>query len=189
MYLGALHAYENVGNPDRLAQTAQSVRELMEKLPRRLGAERPSRGGGLTEQVRGLQTTWERYKRQTTKATNELLDEKVDRSLLLVLLKVEEVIEWTERHAPGRQAEARAVLREIDISGMDLPGHLIDQNVAEWLRLRGFFDDTAHHRASVTAEQVAHELQALERFLWDRLIPATTDDLREIDAILGGRGA
>ena len=33
-YLGALYALENPHNPDRISQAAQSLRELVEKLPR-----------------------------------------------------------------------------------------------------------------------------------------------------------
>lgn len=33
-YLGALHALDNQHNPDRISQVAQSLRELLEKLPR-----------------------------------------------------------------------------------------------------------------------------------------------------------
>ena len=33
-YLGALYALENPYNPDRISQAAQSLRELLEKLPR-----------------------------------------------------------------------------------------------------------------------------------------------------------
>jgi hypothetical protein len=189
MYLGALYASSNMANPDSLAQAAQSARELMEKLPRRLGAEQPSRGGGLTSQVRGLQTVWERYRRQARKPPTELLGEQIDQPLVNVLRQVEVVISWTERHAPGRRAEARTVIREIDISGVDLPDHLLEQNVREWIRLSNFFNDVAHHRGSTTPETVDQELRALERFLWDRLIPETTEDLQAIDEIIGEQGA
>lgn len=33
-YLGAIYAVKNVYNPDRFSQAAQSLRELLEKLPR-----------------------------------------------------------------------------------------------------------------------------------------------------------
>ena len=33
-YLGALYALDNDYNPDRISQSAQSLRELIEKLPR-----------------------------------------------------------------------------------------------------------------------------------------------------------
>jgi len=33
-YLGAIYAAKNIYNPDRFAQAAQSLRELLEKLPR-----------------------------------------------------------------------------------------------------------------------------------------------------------
>jgi hypothetical protein len=188
MYLGALHAFASNANPDHLAQCAQSARELMEKLPRRVGAEQPSRGS-LTEQVRELQTVWGRYRAQTDKPVRELLEEKIDRPLLLVLVKVEELIAWTERSAPGRRTEARIAIREIDISGIDLPDHLLEQNVTEWLRLREFFDKTAHHRGNVSAEDVERELQALESFLSDRLVPEATDDLQTIDRIVRGGSA
>lgn len=188
MYLGALHAFATTTNPDRIAQTAQSARELMEKLPRRLGTEQ-ARRGNLKQQAQDLQTVWERYRGQVDTPTSELLGKTIDRPLLPVLLKVEEVVGWLERFAPGRKAEARVALREIDISGVDLPEHLIEENVNEWLRLRGFFDSAAHHGRTVSDADMERELAVLERFLSDRLIPETTEDLEAIDRILGGGDA
>ena len=43
-YLGTLYAVNNPYNPDRFSQAAQSLRELLEKLPRAVGGKQSARG-------------------------------------------------------------------------------------------------------------------------------------------------
>ena len=45
-YLGALHAFANQSNPDRIAQAAHSLRELLAKIPRIFATEQFSVTGG-----------------------------------------------------------------------------------------------------------------------------------------------
>ncbi len=51
-YLGALHALANRSNPDRIAQAAHSLRELLEKIPRILATEQFSVTGGELRDLR-----------------------------------------------------------------------------------------------------------------------------------------
>ena len=46
-YLGALYAVNNPYNPDRFSQAAQSLRELLEKLPRAVGESNMPAGSRL----------------------------------------------------------------------------------------------------------------------------------------------
>lgn len=55
MYLGALQVIVDKSNPDRLPQSAQSLRELMEKLPIYLNVPTTAHPGELGQKVAVLQ--------------------------------------------------------------------------------------------------------------------------------------
>src|SRR4051794_24588394 len=57
MYLGALTTISS-NNPDRLAQAAHSLRELIEKLPMYIGM--PFRSANLGEKVQNLTQQWKK---------------------------------------------------------------------------------------------------------------------------------
>ena len=51
-YLGALYALAHQSNPDRIAQAAHSLRELLEKIPRIFETEQISVTGGALKNLR-----------------------------------------------------------------------------------------------------------------------------------------
>ena len=64
-YLGALFALQNKYNPDRISQAAQSLRELLEKLPRVVRESDVVRSHNFAGMRRGIYNRWikdkERY--------------------------------------------------------------------------------------------------------------------------------
>src|SRR5438309_1197073 len=66
MYQGVLAALHNVGNPERFPQAAQSVRELMEKLPAYLNIPLRKAPEHLKIRVRELAEDWAKASKEST---------------------------------------------------------------------------------------------------------------------------
>ena len=63
-YLGALYALENKYNPDRIAQAAQSLRELLEKLPRVVRESDVPRPYNFKEMRKNINKRWIKDKKR-----------------------------------------------------------------------------------------------------------------------------
>ena len=98
---------------------------------------------------------------------------------------------WFESHYPRRRDEWHSALVRLDGSGRALPNRLASLNVDAWKNKRDYFQSVAHHGRDANEQELREWLDALERFLLDRLEPRTFDDLAEIDALLeeGGDNA
>ena len=63
-YLGAITVLNQESNPDRFAQAAQSIREILEKLPEEMELPIPKSPSSLGDRVKSLGAQWKRVKRQ-----------------------------------------------------------------------------------------------------------------------------
>ena len=184
MYLGAVIALSHTDNPDSLAQCAHSVRELMEKIPAYLDVQTRAHQESLTSKVRDLEDRW-----QNTIATSACYDDgiwtgEIDRPLLQLLETLQRLFDWLSEHRPRRRIEVSRILQRLDGSDHILPATLEDLEVDRWMRIREFFLSVAHHGQQVTQDEFERWLDALERFLLDRLRPRTFADFDAIDDII-----
>ena len=179
-YLGALYALENTHNPDRVAQAAQSLRELVEKLPRvvREGDVQGNAPGfaGLRRDIHArLLKDKERY-------AGTWKGQQIDRHLAKTLEKIDHYLDLNRQ--PTRKEQVQAA-----IAGIDPMARQLDRNIREkkrddlyklWRNLEGF----AHHRNLPDAEEFRKCLEELERIAFDLLAPITAQDQQEILSIL-----
>ncbi len=184
MYLGAVMALSHTDNPDYLAQSAHSVRELMEKIPAFLDVQTRAHQESLGSKVRELEDRW-----QTTIARSECYDDggwsgEIDRHLLKLLETLQRLFDWLSEHRPRRRIEAARILQRLDGSDHTLPAALEDLEVDRWMTIRDFFVSISHHGQQATQDEFERRLDALERFLLDRLRPRTFADFDAIDDII-----
>lgn len=185
MYLGSLTVLSDTRNPDRLALAAHGLRELMEKIPSFVDVRIKAQKEGLKGKVIELDVAWKATVENGNSYNGGTWSGEIDRGLSRFLRKLESFFQWFREHHPRRKAEIAATLEGLDPSGSSLPEPLAALNVETWENIRDFFVDVAHHRRpNTTGNEFSRWLDALERFLVDRLRPRTFPDLDAIDRII-----
>ena len=182
MYKGGLSVLTDTSNPDRYSLCAHAMRELMEKLPRTLGSPAKMEGT-LKARVQELREIVRRITRKKGAKLSSLTG-KIDKPIRGLLLKLEQFIEWDEKYQPTMRKTVLATLERLDESGRTLPARLSDLNVSTWTEFRDYFQSIAHHLRDAVPTDFVDYLDALERFLLDRLVPRTFDEFDEIDSLL-----
>lgn len=183
MYLGAVRVLDDGTNPDGTAQAAHSFRELMEKFARKKGVPLRVPGENLTSKVRALEGVYTRMKKKCGRgvvdAKGGLITEVRD-----FIAGADRLFDWVGQSMPTRHNSAVKLLRELEPSYRQLPNQLQELNARYWAEIFDFFELTCHHQLEPTAEEMQRWVEALERFLLDRLVPRTTQDFVRIDEIL-----
>jgi len=185
MYLGSLVVLRNAGNPDRFPQCAHSIRELMEKIPRAMDVPVKAHQERLGDKARNLSGAFADAQKNTRCLSGaKRWNGQIDRPLRNFLRRCEEFFEWMASHRPRRRDELLKMLARLGGSGQALPEPLASRKAAVWRELNGYFQSIAHHRRSAEQDEFRQQVDALERFLLDELMPKTFDDFDEIDTLL-----
>lgn len=179
----------DASNPDRLAQCAHSMRELMEKLPELLDVPTKAQKESLKAKVQEIENAYIGTQKKTgCFSTSNEWEGSIDGHLQKFLVRLGSFFEWFASHHPRRRDELHGVLNRLDGSGRTLPKPLASLNVDAWDQKRDFFQSVAHHRHKGDEREFRQWLDALEQFLLDRLKPRTFDDFAEIDTLLEEEG-
>lgn len=184
MYLGGFHVLNESSNPDALSLAAHAIRELMEKIPEYLDVPVKAQKETTKAKIREVEQSWGKATTNSQCHDRGQWNGKIDGSLRKFLTKLDNFFEWFRNHYPRRRDEISRTLDRMEDSDRDVPPPLQELNVATWVELRDFFVSVAHHRKSPSREEFLQWLDALERFLLDRLVPRTFEDFEEIDSIL-----
>ena len=184
MYFGALHTLEQQGNPERYAQVAHSIRELMEKMPEYLDLPVEQNIPSLKQRARELADVWNANALKSDCCDGGQWAGVIDSPLQKTLKKADEFVKGFEEDYPKRRAEVGKLLQGIDPMNATLPPPIQDIRISEWEKCRDFFQGVAHHRIAPTEDQMRNWLNALERFLLDRLCPRTFEDQVVIEDII-----
>ena len=179
-YLGALYALDNHYNPDRISQAAQSLRELIEKLPR---AVREMDDQGKLYDFKGIRRTlYTSFSKDKSRYQGEWRGKEIDADLDKTLRKIDDYLEWNQQ--PTRREQMQTA-----IAAFDPMAGQFDSNIRQakrdalhklWRNLEGF----AHHRRDADIAEFQQCLGTLERVVFDLLAPITAQDQDEIQSIL-----
>ena len=191
MYLGGLQVLHDAANPDRVAQSAHSMRELMEKI----GAMEPPAVEG-SRSTRSLKNEVFNLKQALAKAKRN--SERYSESggwtgpfnghLSRFMKKLDDFFNWVDSNRPSRRSLFRRTMAHIDRAGRDLPKPLCDRRYRAWQTMADFFQKTSHHGSFPSFEETRERIGELEAFLASVLVPTTSDDLNAIDALLKESG-
>ncbi|MEI7825284.1 MAG: hypothetical protein WCI01_08290 [Chlorobiaceae bacterium] len=186
MYQGGINVLVDTSNPDRFAQSAHSIRELMEKIPERLDVPVKAQKESLKTKVINIKDAYVKMKMKTGSfmPSKGRWEGNIDMQLSDFLLLLGSFFEWFVAHHPRRRDEIDSLLVQLDGSGRALPKPLALLNIKEWDKKRDYFQSVSHHREIADGGEFHQCLDALELFLLDRLEPRTFDDFSEIDALL-----
>lgn len=189
MYLGGLKALDSSTNPERYAQAAHSMRELMEKLPRLLDVPLTAHGERLGDRVVQVgQVFKSTQSKSTCRAEDGSWSGEIDQHLRSMLQRLDQFFNWFDDHFPRRKQEIHNALVRLEGSGRELPPKLASLKVDAWERYRVFFQSVAHHGRQTDEDAMRRQIGELELFLLDQFLPRTFEDFGEIDALLAEEG-
>lgn len=190
MYLGGLQVLRDPANPDRVAQSAHSMRELMEKIGE---TELPTAEGRSTRNMKNevfnLRDALAKAERNSAGYSESGgWTGPFDGHLYRFLKKLSGFFDWVDSDRPSRRAQFQRTLLHLDPSGRPLAEPLRDRRYRAWREMWDFFQDTSHHRAFPGLDGFRRRIGELEVFLGSMLVPRTFDDLDAIDALLKESG-
>ncbi len=177
-YLGALYALQNKYNPDRISQAAQSLRELLEKLPRVVRESDVVRSPGFADMRRSIYNRWIKDKKRYD---GKWKDKKIDDQLDKTLRKFDRYLELNQM--PTRREQIQSAIGQmdplIDMFDPEIQKAKRDQFHKVWMEIEGF----AHHRRN-SDEQFRKCLSDIDQIIFDLLAPITAQNQQEIRTIL-----
>ena len=182
MHLGALRAFYSK-NPDRLAQAAHSLRELMEKLPEYLDVP-VKEAANLGEKVKELARSWKRVAKPLVDTEQSVWSGTIDAPLQTFLVQIEEFFAWQESNRQSRTQKKLKALRQLDPLGFPYIGPVSSSWVKQWTECHEYFELVSHHRHVPTDDEFASQVSTIEQFLLDRLRPRTFEDHTKLDELI-----
>ena len=183
MYLGGLWVLHDAANPDRVAQSAHSMRELMEKIVD------PKRRPGLKAKVNEVEDRF-RAQKSRTKCHSDSAGwaGPIDPALRKILQKLEDFLDWFAAFYPRKKERFRHALSRMEGTDLVVPEASFRTHWKTWRELEEYFVGVSHHGKSTSTEGLRRRIVGLEDFLESRLLPTTFDDLDAIDALLKESG-
>lgn len=184
IYFGALLTLRQTDNPDRLAQAAHGLRELMEKLPKYLNLPIENKPLSLKEKVRRLAERRDRAIKSSSSRDGSVWRGEIDDHLQRFLTETDEFFLWFESEHPTRRRRTVKMLRGLDPAALPLPEPLEEPNIKLWNKCNDHFQGVSHHTIAGVEEDFQSHISDLESFLLDRLAPQTSEDFAMIDELI-----
>ncbi len=179
-YLGAIYALKNHHNPDCVSQAAQSLRELLEKLPRVvLGMDVQVSSSGFKGMRRDL---YERFSKDKKRYHKEWKGKKIDGHLAKTLGKIDRYLELNRQ--PTRKEMTQKAIEKIDPMAIYFDIEIQEQNRNRLHSVLEKMEGYAHHKTSGGIADFEKCLKTFEILILELLAPITTQDQQEIRSIL-----
>ena len=178
-YLGALYALDNHYNPDRIAQAAHSLRELLEKLPRVVqgsDVQGPPDFKGMRRNINN------RIFKDKERYPEGWKNKKIDGRLDKTLRKIENYFECNQQ--PTRDEQMQQAVATIDPMDNSLDSRVREKKRNQLYRLWKNLEGFTHHKSNPDIVEFSNCLKELEHTIFDLLAPITAQDQREIQTIL-----
>jgi hypothetical protein len=184
--LGAFFAISNLDNPDRFAQAAQSMRELLDRLPLQYeGAPQHVPVGKAADHMRSVvdQYTKAKSKSKCFDEKTTKWDGNIDPSLRQLLEKLGAIVEERQNVLSAKERKRRFI-RQLDPTGEPLPEPNEDFALKMWRGYDDYFQLVAHHNRQVQTQDFEDRLNGCVRMLLNHLKPATSTTLDALDALI-----
>lgn len=186
-YEGALRTFSDERNPDCLAQSAHSIRELFDALPLAVGPP-PRKPADLKGKVREITDVWVAAIQKTTTIDGQTWVGDVDGHLAKFLERLAQFFKWFEEEHPKHAIERDIVLDHFDPGRRQLPPQLRRQRGESVGQIQRYMNSVAHHNIDPSRAEFVAKLAEAEAVLRIFVKPAPYADRKTIDAILKGSG-
>lgn len=184
MYYGALLVLNQEENPERYVLAAHNLRELSEKLPRKINAPIGKKIAPLNDKVIPLIQAWENAisKCDYDKVKNTF--NKIDNNVAKFFGKMSEFFEWFHLERGSRRQQVKKTLTSLDPLKLSLPEPIQDLRTDKWQKYYDIFTKVSHHNTNNDFKDFDSRVRSFEQYLLDLLNPRTFEDLTEIDKII-----
>lgn len=179
-YLGTIFAIENIHNPDRFAQAAQSMRELLEKLPRVFrDSDVPIIKTPFAQIRRGLHLRFQDDKIRYDGVWEEMT---IDALLSVTINEVGNYLELNQQ--PSRKEQIDSLMSNLDPMHNTLDQRIKKLKSEQFMELWRYFEDIAHHDSCTDEVKFWKNLGLAETIIINQLAPTSAQDQVEINSIL-----
>jgi hypothetical protein len=169
-------------NPDKHAQVAHSVRELMEKaqkdlttLPMQLNS------GPLVGQIRNLSASW---KVAAIPITDTSWDGSITAKQKKMLVSIDTLLVDFDTKYPPTSEKRSALIQALDGSSAQIPQQIMTERDNVWKELSDYFIALAHHNTTTSTDDLRDKLIKVEQLLLDIMTPEVIPVLDDIDALI-----
>lgn len=173
-YLGAITVLTQESNPERFAQAAHSMREILEKLPEEIELPISKNPSSLSDRVKSLNAQWKRVKRQPEYITPD--NQRLTRFFGILS---DFFADFEDTFSTSREV-AKIIQDELDPLGARMPSVLSEERSKDWVALRNYFVDVCHHRFLPDQSEFLAKFAAVEAFLLDLASPKSVDNQAQI---------
>ena len=184
-YFGAIATLRNRFNPDRIAQAAHSLREVLEKIPRALKTEESGITGDQLKKKREAVRT--ALANEKANFADGWKDKVITPALSDVLCEMERYFILSDR--PERKDHVFAGLTRLDPMLQTLPEQLRQEKrqgyLELWARLEGF----SHHGGKKTEQDFIECVAQVEDLVFDLMAPISAYDQNQLSKILEAGGS
>lgn len=177
-YLGVLYSLEYTVNPERVAQAAQSVRELLEKLPRAIRSEPSYIGADWNQLRRNMEQSLERAKRALA---NGPRDAPLPREVQTLIEELDHYLSASKQ--PTRSESTAAALAALDPLEHIVPAAVKGSSRQEREEIWKYMQKVAHHQTAPTSEEFLRYIEKLDDILLEALVKTATADQLELKSL------
>jgi hypothetical protein len=163
---------------------AHNLRELLTELPKHIGVDVKATQERLGDKALVLFERWKDAKGSSSCFDSGEWDGEIDPPLRNLLNHINDFVSWLDTHRPRRKAVVAAVLRRIDSAIVALPQPIEQEHIKDWNSYYTYFVRIAHHNVPVLEEEFRKRTEGLERYLLERLLPRTFEEMAEIDELI-----
>lgn len=181
-YLGALYALENPYNPDRFSQSAQSLRELLEKLPRVLSSEEFKNSVKPMTLIQKRQSIEKELKKFKKKNNGNWKGYEISSGMDKTLRKLEEYFEQNQQAKP-RDLAFEAASKTDPMSSV-LGKEATDKKQERFNIIWKDLQQYAHHKNEHPEKDIRTLMKRCEDIILEIFIPAKADDQLQINSLV-----
>ena len=179
-YIGAIYAASNKYNPDRFSQAAQSLRELLEKLPRVFVQAEIQEAKPDFIQMR--KTLYSKFCSDKSRYKEEWKGKSIDAKLDKTIRCMDSYLSLNQK--PTRKEQIHSVFNILDPMYDSLDLAIRSEKSARFQKLWSTFEGLAHHKISVNEKQFWEHIASVDRLIIDMLAPITAQDQGVIRELL-----
>ena len=179
-YIGALYALNNHYNPDRVAQAAHSLRELLQKLPRIVqGNEVHVSATDFAGMRRNINDRILKDKERYSEGwKNKIIDARLSKTLG----KIEDY--FSHNQQPTRKEQIKQAVATIDPMVNSFGSGIQEVKRNQYHHLWNQLEKFSHHGIRPDVAEFKKCLEELENIVFDLLAPVTAQDQEGIQTIL-----
>ena len=149
-----------------------------------LGLRADALNDRMGDRIQKAEQAWDKAVKRSVCRDGQSWSGDIDDPLAKALAAIGEFFEWRKASRPKRNEDLAQTVRRLDASGKKLPEELEALVVAQWGKTRDYFVKICHYDFVVDETEFFAYLDALERFMIDRLRPRTFANFDAIDALL-----